>query len=43
MAKTQRRATEIKRHESKAITQRRCGILDIPTLLEKGIRISNPK
>jgi RecB family endonuclease NucS len=43
MAKTQRRAMEMKRHESKTIANTRRAILDIITLLEKGIKIPNPK
>jgi hypothetical protein len=43
MAKTQRRAMEMKRHESKTIAKIRHAILDIITLLEKGIKIPNPK
>jgi hypothetical protein len=40
IAKTQQRAMKIERHESEAIAQRKCAILNIPTLLEKGIKIS---
>jgi len=43
MAKAQRKAMEIERHESKTIVKRICAILDIATLLEKGIKIPNPK
>ncbi len=39
MVEAERRVMEIKRCESKDLTQRRCVILDITTLLEKGIKI----
>jgi transcription-repair coupling factor (superfamily II helicase) len=43
MAKAQRRAMEMEQHEMEAIVRRRCAILDITTLLEKGIEIPNFK
>jgi hypothetical protein len=39
MAKTQQRPMEMERCESKVVAKRRCAILDITTLLEKGIKI----
>ncbi len=39
MVEVQQRAMEIKRHDSEAITKRRCAILDRATVLEKGIKI----
>jgi len=39
MAKAQRRAMELERHESKVVTKKRHAILDKTTLLEKGIKI----
>jgi hypothetical protein len=43
MEKAQQKVMEIERCESEAITKRRCVILDKVTLLEKGIKIPNPK
>jgi hypothetical protein len=43
MIEAQRRAMEMERRESKAIAKRRHVILDITTLLEKGIKIPNPE
>jgi hypothetical protein len=43
MAETQRRAMEIERFELEAILKRRCVILDIVTLMEKGIKILDLK
>jgi len=43
MAKAQKRAMEIEKHELKTITKKRCAILNKATLLEKGIKIPNPK
>jgi hypothetical protein len=43
MAKTQRRVMEMERHESQAIVNKRCTILDIVTLMEKDIKIPNLK
>jgi len=43
MAKAQQRAMEIEKHELKTITKKRCAILNKATLLEKGIKIPNPK
>jgi hypothetical protein len=41
MAETQRKVMEMERCESEVITKRRHTILDITTLLEKGIKIPN--
>jgi hypothetical protein len=43
MAKAQQMAMEMERRELKVVAKRRCAILDIITLLEKGITILNPK
>jgi len=43
MAKTQQKAMEIKRRESKIVTKKRRVILDIATLLEKGIKTLDPE
>jgi uncharacterized protein YjhX (UPF0386 family) len=43
MAKAQGREMEIEKHESEAIAKIRCVILDITTLLEKNIKILDPK
>ncbi len=43
MAKAHQKVMEIERCESEAITKRRCVILDKVTLLEKGIKIPDPK
>jgi hypothetical protein len=43
MAKTQQRLMEMEQCEAKAITKRRCVILDKATLLEKGIKIPYPE
>jgi hypothetical protein len=42
MAKAQQKAMEIKRHELEVVVKRICGIMDITTLLEEGIKILNP-
>jgi hypothetical protein len=39
MAKAQRRAMEMERHELEGVAKIRCAILDKTTLLEKGIKI----
>jgi hypothetical protein len=41
MAKAQRRVMEMEQREAKIKTKRRCIILYIATLLEKGIKIPN--
>jgi hypothetical protein len=41
MAEAQRRAIEMERRELKVVVKRRCVILHITTLLEKGIKIPN--
>jgi hypothetical protein len=43
MAEAQQKVMEIERHESKVVVKRRHAILDRATLLEKGIKIPNPK
>jgi hypothetical protein len=43
MAKSQRRAMEMEQHEAKVVAKRRRTILDKVTLLEKGMKIPNPK
>jgi hypothetical protein len=43
MAKTQQRAMEMERHEAEAVMKRRCTILNRATLMEKGIKILDPK
>jgi hypothetical protein len=43
MVKAQQRAMEMERCEVEIIMKRRCAILDKTTLLEKGIKILNPK
>jgi hypothetical protein len=43
MVEEQRRVMEMEQHEAKAVAKRRCAILDIATLLEKGIKIPNPE
>jgi hypothetical protein len=42
-AKAQRRAMEMERHEVEVVVKRRRVILDRATLLEKGIKILDPK
>jgi Mn-dependent DtxR family transcriptional regulator len=39
MEEAQQRAIEMEHHEMEVIAKRRCTILDIVTLLEKGIKI----
>jgi len=43
MAKAQQRLMEMEQHETETVAKRRRTILDRTTLLEKGIKISNPK
>jgi hypothetical protein len=43
MAKTQLRAMEMEQNEAKIVTKRRHVILNRVTLVEKGIKIPNPK
>jgi len=43
MVEAQQRAMEVERHEAEVIMKRRCIILDKTTLLEKGIKILDPK
>jgi hypothetical protein len=43
MAEAQQRVMEIEGHELEVVLKKRCAILDIATLLEKGIIIPNPK
>jgi hypothetical protein len=43
MAEAEQKAMEMERHEAEAITKKRCIILDIDTLLAKGIKILDPK
>jgi hypothetical protein len=43
MAEAQQRVMEIERSESQAIVKKRRAILDRTTLLEKGIKILDPK
>jgi hypothetical protein len=43
MAKAQQRVTKMERHESKDVVKRKPAILDRATLMEKGIKILDPK
>ncbi len=43
MAKAQQRVMEMEQREMKVIAKRRRAILDRATLLEKGIKIPDPK
>jgi hypothetical protein len=43
MVEAQQRVMEMERHEVEVVMKRRCAILDRATLLEKGIKILNPK
>jgi hypothetical protein len=43
MAKAQRRVMEMEQCEMEAIAKKRRAILDRATLMEKGIKIPNPK
>ncbi len=43
MAKTQQRLMEMEQYEMETIAKKRCAILDRATLLEKGIKILDPK
>ncbi len=43
MVEAQWRAMEIERCELEVVAKRKCAILDKVTLLEKGIKFSNPK
>jgi hypothetical protein len=43
IAETQQRAMEVERHEAEVVMKKRCVILDKTTLLEKGIKILDPK
>jgi len=43
MAEAQQRVMEMERRETKAVMKRRCTILDRATLLDKGIKILDPK
>jgi RIO-like serine/threonine protein kinase len=43
MAKAQQRVMEMEQHEAKVVAKRECTILDKVTLLEKGMKIPNPK
>jgi ribosomal protein L32E len=42
MVEAQQRVMEMERRESKVVMKRKHAILDKATLLEKGIKISNP-
>jgi len=43
MVEAQQKVMEMERHEVEVVMKRRCAILDKATLLEKGIKILDPK
>jgi hypothetical protein len=43
MVEAQQRAMEMEKHELEVVAMKRCVILDITTLLEKGIEIPDPE